>query len=222
MSVIDLITELKSQDIRLWLEDGQLRFSAPKGAMTDDVRLTLKSHKQEIIQFLNASQQAQLPKIERINYNDFQPLSYAQERIWFLSLLEPDNSAFHLHHVFDIKGKLDKVVMERVLNEIINRHSVLRTAYIQTEFGAYQKVIPHKTASINHMHVNADKLSKEEVQALANQETARSFNLEVGEVTHNLLVELNDEHHMLFLYRSPYRNRWLVNGDSWQRNSSTV
>ena len=53
MSVIALITELTEQDIRLWLEDGQLRFSAPKGGMDTATRELLKTNKNDIIHFLS-------------------------------------------------------------------------------------------------------------------------------------------------------------------------
>jgi len=57
------------------------------------------------------------------------PLSFAQQRLWFLSQLRPDTSAYNLPQVFRLRGHLDLAALERALNEIRRRHEVLRTNF---------------------------------------------------------------------------------------------
>ena len=198
MSVIELIASLTAQDIRLWLEDGQLRFSAPKDGMSEETRNQLKQYKPAIIEFLAKNQKTELIPIKKVDHQALQPLSYSQERIWFLCQLEPENSAFNLHSVFDIKGKLDQSILQKTWNEIIARHSILRTAYIQTETGTYQKILDKKTIELNHKIIQTDNLSSLQLQKIADTEAEKPFDLESGDVTHNCLLEITDEHFMLF------------------------
>lgn len=198
MSVIELIASLTAQDIRLWLENGQLRFSAPKDGMNESTRDQLKEYKQDIIAFLANSQKAELIPIKKVDHQTLQPLSYSQERIWFLCQLEPENSAFNLHSIFEIRGKLDKAILQKTWNAIIARHNILRTAYVQTETGTYQKVLHKKTIKLNHKVINADNLSSIQLQKIAHKEAGKPFDLESGDVTHNCLLELAPDHFMLF------------------------
>jgi amino acid adenylation domain-containing protein len=57
------------------------------------------------------------------------PLSFAQNRLWFLDQLRPNNRAYNMLQVFRLKGTLDVPVLERALNEIRRRHDVLRTNF---------------------------------------------------------------------------------------------
>ncbi len=198
MSVIELITELTQQDIRLWLEDGQLRFSAPKSGMSDATRELLKKNKADVIAFLSQSQSNTDAFILDVDKTALQPLSYAQERIWFLSQLEPDNQAFHLPIIFDMQGPLDIPLLERVLNLLVARHSILRTAYVQTATGTYQKILPEKTVTLNLRRVDHADLTNTQLEDIARQETRRPFDLERGDVTHNLLLAMPGQRHVLF------------------------
>src|SRR5215475_10872263 len=57
------------------------------------------------------------------------PLSYAQQRLWFVDQLEPGNAAYHLPLALRVKGRLNPEVLERSLSEIVRRHEVLRTSF---------------------------------------------------------------------------------------------
>ncbi|HYP40297.1 MAG TPA: amino acid adenylation domain-containing protein [Chloroflexia bacterium] len=57
------------------------------------------------------------------------PLSFAQERLWFFEQLEPGKALYNLPRVVRISGSLDPAILERSLNEVVNRHEVLRTSF---------------------------------------------------------------------------------------------
>ncbi|MGZ4163608.1 MAG: non-ribosomal peptide synthetase, partial [Tumebacillaceae bacterium] len=61
------------------------------------------------------------------------PLSFAQQRLWFLDQFLPDKSVYNVPFLLTLQGKLDKQVLERSLNEIVRRHEVLRTTFIGQE-----------------------------------------------------------------------------------------
>src|SRR6185295_15830911 len=57
------------------------------------------------------------------------PLSFAQQRLWFLHLLDPQSSAYNMPFALRLVGQLDIPALERTLNEIVRRHEVLRTTF---------------------------------------------------------------------------------------------
>src|SRR5581483_1854832 len=61
--------------------------------------------------------------------SSYYPLSYAQERLWFLDQLEPGNRAYNIAGAVRIEGPLDVAALERVVAEIVRRHEVLRTRF---------------------------------------------------------------------------------------------
>ena len=88
MAIFEFLSLLNNLDIKIWLEDGQLRFRAPKGAMTDELKQQIKERKAEIIAFLQEAQTAtqitSLSLVPVARDKDL-PLSFAQQRMWFLS-----------------------------------------------------------------------------------------------------------------------------------------
>ncbi|HZQ46542.1 MAG TPA: condensation domain-containing protein, partial [Verrucomicrobiae bacterium] len=92
----------------------------------------LSARKQALLQLLlkerneRASGVAVIPRREGKGPT---PLSFAQERLWFLDQLTPGNCAYNLSRAIRIEGNLDLVVLERAINEIVRRHEVLRTSF---------------------------------------------------------------------------------------------
>ncbi|HET8706699.1 MAG TPA: hypothetical protein VFM46_10390, partial [Pseudomonadales bacterium] len=81
MTVVEFIASLAKKDIRLWLEGPNLRFSAPEGALTPDLRAELVARKPEVMAFLaNAEKFTQAP-IKPADRSKPLPLSFAQQRM---------------------------------------------------------------------------------------------------------------------------------------------
>jgi hypothetical protein len=70
------------------------------------------------------------------------PLSFAQERLWFLDQLEPGNPVYHISRALRLRGKLDRGALERALDEIIRRHEILRTTFSCVDDKPIQRVAP--------------------------------------------------------------------------------
>ena len=166
MNIVTLISELAQQDIRLWLEQDNLRYSAPDGAMTADVIANLREHKPAIIAFLQQSAQQQsvsFSKLTRGSVAQGYEVSAAQQRLWFLQQLEPENSAYHIHAALMLEGPLQIDHLNKALNTIQQRHEVLRSSYQQQD-GKLQQFIHAPT----NIMLQATALEKEtgEEQAL--------------------------------------------------------
>src|SRR5688572_22071755 len=70
------------------------------------------------------------------------PLSFAQQRLWFLNQLEPGNPAYHLRALVRLSGPLDPRALDLGLQEIVRRHEILRTIFVQEGGEPAQVILP--------------------------------------------------------------------------------
>ncbi|MEL6864783.1 MAG: amino acid adenylation domain-containing protein [Bacteroidota bacterium] len=77
------------------------------------------------------------------------PLSFAQERLWFIDQLE-GSEAYHISTSFQIEGALDKTALQKAFTNLIARHDILRTIYYQAEGQAYQRLITDRAWQLRH------------------------------------------------------------------------
>ncbi|MEU9198213.1 non-ribosomal peptide synthase/polyketide synthase [Streptomyces hundungensis] len=77
----------------------------------------------------------ELPRPERL------PLSYAQQRQWFLDRFDGSNSAYHIPMALRLTGALDEAALTRALDALVNRHESLRTLIAEDEEGPYQRIV---------------------------------------------------------------------------------
>src|SRR5678815_859207 len=74
-----------------------------------------------------------MPPIEPVRRDGHLPLSYAQQRVWFMDQLEADNFFFNVPAAFRLVGKLKSELLERTLNEVVRRHESLRTTFAEMD-----------------------------------------------------------------------------------------
>lgn len=129
------------------------------------------------------------------------PLSFAQERLWFLDQLEPGNAAYNLPVALRLRGRLDVSALERSLNTIVERHQILRTMYLTEDGQPVQYVRPYTPFSL-HARSLAGATSEQreaELERLATAEAGRPFDLEQGSVFRVTLLQKSAEEHVLLL-----------------------
>ncbi|MGH7834015.1 MAG: condensation domain-containing protein, partial [Candidatus Binatia bacterium] len=130
MTAAELLSRLRSLNVKIWAENGQLCCNGPKGALTAELRAALNERKGEILSLLNpngAALRRQGPALQRIPRDGDLPLSFAQQRLWFLDQLEPNSPLYNVPRAIRIRGSLNRASFEQSLNEIVRRHEVLRT-----------------------------------------------------------------------------------------------
>ena len=129
------------------------------------------------------------------------PLSFAQERLWFLDQLAPNNSVYNVPLAVRIGGLLNVVALEQGLNEVVRRHEVLRTTFNVEGGRPYQVVAPSLTLPLPIVDLRALALDEREaqVQRLATEETQRLFSLAQGPLLWAKLLRLGEEEHVLLV-----------------------
>jgi non-ribosomal peptide synthetase component F len=129
------------------------------------------------------------------------PLSFAQERLWFLDQFQSGSAMYHIPAIYRFQGPLNVVALERSLNEIIRRHEILRTTFTVIEGRPVQVIARHESLPLTRMDLRGvDGPNRErEVQRLIAQEAAAPFDLLRGPVLRTTLLELDDADHVLLL-----------------------
>ncbi|HEX8559857.1 MAG TPA: amino acid adenylation domain-containing protein [Pyrinomonadaceae bacterium] len=129
------------------------------------------------------------------------PLSFAQQRLWFLDRLEPESAAYNLPSALRVRGPLDAAALERSLDEIVRRHEVLRTTFAIEDGEPRQFVAPH--AGLRLPLIDLSELSEPEREAEAGRLTAEEarlpFDLGAGPLLRATLLRLGEEEHALLL-----------------------
>jgi amino acid adenylation domain-containing protein len=129
------------------------------------------------------------------------PLSFAQQRLWFVDQLAPGNSAYNIPAAFRIAGSLDAAALERSLDEIVDRHEVLRTTFAAVD-GVPAQVIAGKrsfkmrTTDLSQMPAVEREA---EIRRLLREEVARPFDLSADLMLRAALLKLGPEEEILIL-----------------------
>ncbi|NEP67760.1 non-ribosomal peptide synthetase [Moorena sp. SIO3A5] len=199
----EFLFELRNQDIQLWLEGDQLHYSAPEGKLTPTLLAQLRERKEEILSFLYSakqsvySQQSQIKPIER-NGNP-PPLSYAQQRLWFLEKMALSSNAYNMPLTLHLLGQLDYVALQKSLNQIIARHETLRTTFSEINGTPVQIIQPPFELELPIIDLSGltpyDSTTK--LQQLLQQENEQRFNLEVDPPIRAQLYQLGTTEHIL-------------------------
>jgi amino acid adenylation domain-containing protein len=129
------------------------------------------------------------------------PLSFAQQRLWFLDQLEPGNAAYNIPAAVRLEGHLDVAALERTLNEIVRRHEVLRTVFIADSGQPRQLVREHLPESFALEDLSGLPEAEREIglRARIEAEARRPFDLAQGPVLRSSLLRLGEEEHVLLL-----------------------
>ena len=129
------------------------------------------------------------------------PLSYAQQQLWFLEQLEPGNPVYNRPAFFRLTGRLDVAALEQSLNEIVQRHEILRTTFSSLDGRPFQRISPCQ--SLHLPVVDLSGLSRTALEAearrLAAEEAQQPFDLAHGPLLRATLLWLGDEEHLLLL-----------------------
>ncbi|MFL5348129.1 MAG: amino acid adenylation domain-containing protein, partial [Hyalangium sp.] len=150
---------------------------------------------------LQTRQGVQAPALVPVPRTGRLPLSFAQQRLWFLDQLDPNNAAYNLPTALRLEGMLDLAALERSFNELIRRHESLRTTFRGDPEGATQVISPAEHRPLPVMELSGLPEGEREAEAwrLAVQETQLPFDLARGPLVRTLLLRLGERQHVLLV-----------------------
>ncbi|MGN9822086.1 amino acid adenylation domain-containing protein, partial [Streptomyces sp. SD11] len=128
------------------------------------------------------------------------PLSFAQQRVWFLDRLETGSTEYNLPLPTRLDGDLDVAVLGAALNRVVARHEVLRTRLVADADGiAHQVIDPPTPVVLPVVDVSGDADPLSAAERLVAQDASTPFELALGPLVRTLLIRLGDDAHVLAL-----------------------
>lgn len=172
--------------------------------------LSIRQVAARILDQATAEPGSPIPLLEKSENNSgCYPLSYAQQRLWFLNQLLPASPLYNIPAAARLRGELDRNALAWSLNELVKRHEILRTTFTTKDGQPMQQV--HARLHVPFVVIDLTALpSREgEGQRLLNDEAARPFDLERGPLLRATLLQV-DRHEHVFIVNTHH-----IISDAW-------
>ncbi|HET8774523.1 MAG TPA: amino acid adenylation domain-containing protein, partial [Thermoanaerobaculia bacterium] len=174
--------------------------SRVRGAMSVELPLRTLFERGSVAQLAEAiatAKKSEIPAIMPVDRTQYEvlPLSFAQERLWFMSQLEPNNAGYNIPGAVRIHGAVDADELDRAFNTIIARHETLRTVFPSDEGRASQRILDRVDFRLERIAC-ADE---ETARNLCRADAATPFDLTSGPLLRGKLIRLEDREHILML-----------------------
>ena len=203
MTASELLADLRRLDIQLFVEGESLQCNAPQGVLTEELRSLITNYKSQLIALLRPAP----PLITQTNRTC---LSFAQQRLWFLDKLIPENPFYNIPAALRLTGKLDYLALKQAFNTIVQRHEALRTNFVEVNgqpIAITRSAAPEAIASpqidvslpiVNLQHLAATE-RQPAAQNIATQDAQRPFNLANELLLRVKLLQLSEDEYVLLL-----------------------
>jgi natural product biosynthesis luciferase-like monooxygenase protein len=203
--VESLLAELKDRDVRVWVEEGRLRYSAPKGALSPELLERLREQKPALMEYLQRARgavRAVLPALEPVPRDGPLPLSFPQQRLWFLSRFQQDGGvSYNMPGALRLEGELDVDALEAAFAALVHRHESLRTRFPEVDGGPVQRILPEGALPLERLDLRglAEPERAARLRERARQEAEHRFDLTQGPLARAVLARLEGRSHVLLL-----------------------
>ncbi|KZN52842.1 hypothetical protein N474_02705 [Pseudoalteromonas luteoviolacea CPMOR-2] len=200
---LEVLKAAKEKGIQIFIDGGKLKVKSPPGAMTDELRASIKGAKPELMALLTelASVKEANNQITIKRQGLLQAaLSYPQQRLWVTEQLSPESGQFVMPAGIRLEGKLNKQALQSAFNEIVRRHEILRTVYIESDGQARQVVKEASPLKIKELDLSrySQEAQARELDNLMKQEVSSNFNLEHDLMIRVTVVKQHEENHVVF------------------------
>lgn len=204
MNTVEFLSYLRSLDIQVFIDGKKFSCNAPEGTLTAKLRAEIQQRKAEIIEFLEATNRTNnhsFKPLVPISRSGNLPLSFAQQRLWFLDQLILNNPFYNIPLALHLTGSLNKPALEQTFNEIVRRHEALRTTVSIQSGQPVQVINPMLTITLPVIDLRQLPQAEREIQArqLTTQEAQRPFNLSTDSLLQVKLLWLDETEYILLL-----------------------
>ncbi len=164
-------------------------------------RPTVAGLAQRVEEQMSQGARAQVPPIVAVPRDGPAPLSFAQQRLWFLDQLEPASPVYNMPVCVRLEGELDRTALARSFNEIVRRHEVLRASFTAVHGHPCQRFEPSLGVEFPVLDLRTLPADEREPEArrLLLDEARRPFDLAAGPLVRACLIRLQDQLHFLLV-----------------------
>ena len=204
MTTVEFLAHLRDQNIHLSSEGGSLKCRAPRGALTPKLRDELADRKLEILSLLRDSepQKKSTPApLAPISRDAELPLSFSQERLWFLHQVTPESAAYNIVSSLRFERGVDIRALERSLNVLVERHETLRTTFASRDGQPFLRIAPAAPMTLPVLDLRSfpDAERRQRIESVKAREAEQPFDLELGPLLRLTLIRASDDEAELLL-----------------------
>ncbi|MBB6145125.1 amino acid adenylation domain-containing protein [Silvibacterium bohemicum] len=201
MTAPELLAQISAVGAKVWLEGERVRVSAARGTLSEEIWAELSVQKDDIRLLLQRQWQgtAARPPLSAEERPAHIPLSYAQQRLWFIDQLEGSSAEYNIPEVLRLRGDLDYQALEQTIRAIVGRHESLRTHFEEVD-GVPAQIIAETfdiAIPMEDLSFLDEESRKEAIAAAQKQEWQRPFDLNRGPVLRLKLLKLAANDHIL-------------------------
>ncbi|WP_394841909.1 non-ribosomal peptide synthase/polyketide synthase [Pendulispora brunnea] len=204
---LDLMRRLEAAGVALWLDGDTLRYRAARGALGPELRDELRARKEEILRFLRqnaegADDAGKETPIVPVPRDGELPLSFAEQRLWFLDQLDGRSAVYNVPIALRVRGRLDVPALAQVFGEVVRRHEVLRTVFTARDGHAARTIHPAPegyTIPVIDLSPLPEHQRAIEMERHVADEGSLPFDLARGPLLRASLLRLGAEEHVLLV-----------------------
>ncbi len=228
-TIAEFVSWLNTLDVQVFvggnrdtvLDTLRLRCNAPEGTLTPELRQELADRKAELISYLSQKGESTGQKTQGTGqtYHPITPsphhsitsfpLSFAQQRLWFLYQLTPDNPFYNVPAAIRLTGALNRTALERSFQEIVRRHAALRTTFttvngkpiqvVKSDINIELAVVNLQTVAVSDSPAETRRDRERISQQLATAEAQHPFNLTTDSLLRVTLLQFDPTEAVLLL-----------------------
>ncbi|MEX0446104.1 condensation domain-containing protein, partial [Xenorhabdus sp. SGI246] len=201
-----IVNEALDQGITLYVTDNRLQYKTSRDSIPPELLSEWKQHKQELINFLNqldSEEQTQtyhfLQDIPRDGNAEHYPLSFAQQRLWFIDQLDGGSPQYNCMGNFRLWESINIQAFEAAVKTLLERHEVLRTHFKTVGNEPRQFIVTDYDLPITHHDLSAlsETEKNNQVKQLSKEEESLIFDLSTDLMLRIRLIKLAENDYLI-------------------------
>jgi amino acid adenylation domain-containing protein len=195
LNTAELVARLESLGVDLAADGDRLRVSVRRGQLDDETRAAIAASKAQLLQWLHASQAGGAP-VTRIARGERLPVSFFQERLWVLSRLQPENTAYNVSSIWTGgHAPVDGPRLLRAIDEVVSLHEILRAAFVDEDGTPMVRLLPASSVPVEQHDLRGHALEEQRktVEAAAHSGTSMRFDLAQRPAAHFAVFLIDGE-----------------------------
>ncbi|KAG0341268.1 hypothetical protein BG005_003033, partial [Podila minutissima] len=153
----------------------------------------------EEIRVRQGQQEEKVQAIERVSRTEDMPLSFAQQRMWFLAQLDGVSDTYHIPLSIRLHGPLNREAWRLALTDLVARHEALRSVFVEVGGQPYVQILAYEELSVGYVDLRGAADVEGQLKTLADAEIHEPFDMVQGPLIRAKLLQVADDEHVLVL-----------------------
>ncbi|PHM55991.1 amino acid adenylation domain protein [Xenorhabdus hominickii] len=200
---VQIVNEALNQGITLFVADNRLQYETSQDRIPPELLSEWKNHKQALIDFLShidsEADTYQLQDIQRYDSAEHYPLSFAQQRLWFIDQINEGSPQYNCKGDFRLREKLNLNAFTETIKMLLERHESLRTCFKIIDNEPRQVVMTDYDLPITEYDLSnlSEIAKKQHVKKFGKEEESQIFNLRADLMLRVRLIKLAENDYVI-------------------------